>query len=366
MRAVDSKFMLQAIELALKGAGRTSPNPIVGAVVVRNGKVAGEGYHRRAGLPHAEIEALKQARSKARGATLYITLEPCCHYGRTPPCCDAIVNAKIKRVVVGMQDPNPLVRGKGIRILKDHGIKVTQGVLRGECCSINQAYRKWIVSGVPFVTLKAGLSLDGKIATKSGDSKWITNELCRRYVHKLRSLSDAILVGVNTVRMDNPELTVRLPGRRSEMKTVVVLDSRLNFPLSSKLSRRKGDSLIICTTSKAPKSKRSRLEKMGYRIWLCRATSGGNIFLPHLLEQLGAQGITSLMVEGGGEVFSDFFNRGLVDRLVACIAPKIIGGKGRDWLPGLSIGNLKSASHLSDMSVKIFGDNVVVEGNVRK
>jgi diaminohydroxyphosphoribosylaminopyrimidine deaminase/5-amino-6-(5-phosphoribosylamino)uracil reductase len=365
MLKTDEQFMRRAIELATKGKGMTSPNPIVGAVVVKNGKIVGEGYHKRAGTPHAEIVALRRAGIKAHGADLYVTLEPCCHYGRTPPCCDAIIASGIKRVIVGMRDPNPLVNGKGISFLKTKGIDVIQGVLEEEYGHLNKAYQKWIVSGIPYVTMKAALSLDGKIATTSGESKWITNEACRRYVHHLRSLHDAIVVGVNTVRHDNPELTVRLPGK-DEKKLAVILDEKLDVPPSSKLFRRKPKQLIIATTSRAPKRRRAQFEKMGHQILLCRSTSRGYIFLPHLLLQLGAQGITSLMVEGGGEVFSDFFNRGLVDRIVACIAPKIIGGKGRDWLPNVSIEKLKSAPHLSDMDIKIFGDNVVIEGYMKK
>ena len=357
--------MRRAIELATKGKGMTSPNPIVGAVVVKNGKIVGEGYHKRAGTPHAEIVALRRAKERAHGADLYVTLEPCCHYGRTPPCCDTIITSGIKRVIIGMSDPNPLVNGKGIAFLKIKGILVVKDVLKNECRRLNKAYQKWIVSGIPYVTMKAALSLDGKIATSSGESKWITNESCRRYVHQLRSLNDAIVVGVNTVRRDNPKLTVRLSGN-DQRKLAVILDEKLNIPPSSRLFRRKPNELIIATTSRASKRRRVQLGKKGHRVFLCRSTSRGYIFLPHLLEQLGAQGITSLFVEGGGEVFSDFFNRGLVDRIVACIAPKIIGGKGRDWLPTVSIEKLKSAPHLSDMDIKIFGDNVVIEGFVTR
>jgi len=363
MKKTDETFMRRALELAVKGQGRTSPNPVVGAVIVKSGKIVGEGYHKRAGDAHAEIVALRKAGSKARGADLYITLEPCCHYGRTPPCCDAIIKSGIKRVIVGLRDPNPLVSGRGIGILKNHKISVSEGVLKMECEKNNRSYLKWIVSGVPYVTLKVALSLDGKIATKSGDSKWITNESCRRYVHELRDKADAILVGAKTAIRDNPKLTVRFPGLAPKGKLAVVLDEKLRLPFKSELFGRKRSGLIVATTLRAPKSRIREFEKRGHKVLMCRSTSEGYVFLPHLLEQLGSSGVTSVLVEGGGEVYSDFLKRGLVDRIVACIAPKVIGREGKEWLPGIAINNLKSVFQLHDVNVKVFGDNVVVEGS---
>lgn len=363
MKNMDEKFMRRAIELALKGAGRTSPNPVVGAVVVKNGRIVGEGYHRRAGEAHAEIVALRSAGSRARGADIYITLEPCCHYGRTPPCCDSIIRSGVKRVIVGMRDPNPLVKGKGIRILKGRKINVTEGVLKKECRKIIAPYIKWIVSGIPFVTLKVALSLDGKIATESGDSKWITNDLCRNYVHELRDKADAVLIGVGTALKDDPLLTVRLPGVGPKTKPAIVLDDKLILSKTSKLFKRRDGKLIIATTSRAPKSKIKGFGR--HKILFCRQTGDGRIFLPHLLEQLGAMGITSILVEGGGEVYSDFLRRGLADHVVACIAPKIIGSDGREWLQNINVNEMRKVFQLSDVNVRVFGDNVVLEGNLK-
>lgn len=355
--------MRRAIDLALAGLGKTSPNPAVGAVVVKNGRVAGEGYHRKAGGPHAEIAALRRAGKKARGADLYVTLEPCCHYGKTPPCSDAIIASGVRRVIIGTRDPNPLVNGKGIKILKSGGIKVAEGVLKKECADINRAYNKWVASGIPYVTMKVALSLDGKIGMQSGESKWITNEMCRGYVHSLRSSHDAVLVGSGTAYLDNPKLTVRFPGK-SLPKLAIVLDEKLILQKKSNLFKRKPGSLIVATTSRAPSSKVVELKKRGHDVLLCRATAEGLVFLPHLLGKLGAMGITSVLVEGGGKVFSDFLRRNLADRLVVCIAPKIIGGKGRDWLPLYSVEKLKDALNLCDVGIKTFGDNVVIEGNL--
>ncbi len=363
MKKADEKYMKRALELARKGEGRTSPNPVVGAVVVKNGRVVGEGYHKRAGDSHAEVVALRKAGTKARGADLYVTLEPCCHYGRTPPCSDAIIKSGVKRVIVGQRDPNPLVRGRGMEILKRRKISVTESVLKEECERINLPYSKWIVSGVPYVTLKVALSLDGKIATRSGDSKWITNESCRRYVHELRDKADAVLIGMATALKDNPRLTVRLPGEREKCNIAVLLDEKLALPLATNLARRKKGKLIIATTSVASRSKIEKFRKMGHAVLVCRATSAGRVFLPHLLSELGSMGIVSILVEGGGQVFSDFVRRRLADKMVACISPKIIGGEGRDWLPGLTIGKLKSALRLCEVRIRTFADNVVMEGS---
>jgi len=362
----DERFMRRAYDLACKGLGRTAPNPAVGAVVVKNGRIVGEGYHRRAGTPHAEVMALRQAKGKARGADLYVTLEPCCHFGRTPPCCEAIVLAKVRRVIASQKDPNPLVRGKGLKRLKQKGIRTKVGVLARECGDLNRPYHKWVVSGIPYVTMKAALSLDGQIGTASGDSKWITNEACRQYVHGTRRSVDASLVGARTVRKDDPHLTVRLGNRRPEMKLAVVLDEILDLPLESRLLKRRPGQLIVATTSRAKINKLKGLIKKGHHVLLCRATSDGRIFLPHLLRQLGRLGITSLLVEGGGEVFADFLRRGLVDRIIACVSPKIIGGRGKDWLPGLFHSGLKKAPYLKDVKITSLGDNVVIEGNLLK
>lgn len=354
--------MRRAISLALKGAGLTSPNPMVGAIVVKKGRIVGQGYHRRAGTPHAEIHALRRAGQRAGGADLYVTLEPCVHEGRTPPCVPAIVGAGIVRTFIGTCDPNPVINGRGIRALKKSGVVVIRGVLTRDCIRINETYNKFIVSGIPFVTAKVALSLDGKIATLGGESQWITNEACRRYVHKLRARVDAVIVGGGTVRRDDPRLDVRIKEWHGLGPKAVVIDEALNLPRSSRIFRRAAGSTVILTTSRAPRYRRRWIEKMGHTVIACRATSDGMVFLTHALAKLGGLGITSALVEGGGQLFADFFQRGLVDRVVACIAPKLIGGIGMDFLPGLQIRHLAGAISLREVHARILGDNVVIEG----
>ena len=356
--------MRWAIALALEGAGRTSPNPMVGAVVVKGGRVIGEGYHARAGEPHAEVHALSRAGRRALGATLYVTLEPCCHEGRTPPCVGAIIAAGIREVVVGTRDPNPRVDGRGIRALRRAGVSVVEGVLEESCREMNEPYNRFITSGVPFVVAKVGLSLDGKIAAASGESKWITNEQCRAYVHRMRAGADAVIVGAGTVRRDDPRLDARVPGRAGRQPRAIVVDEALRTPRSAKIFKRRPGELIVATTRRAPKAMLKFVEDMGHEAIVCRADPRGRVLVPHLMKELGKRGVTFAILEGGGLLFAEFFRRGLVDRVVACVAPKLIGGEGIDFLPGLSVKNLSSAFALEDVSVKIMGDNVVIEGKV--
>lgn len=356
--------MLRAIELALKGMGRTSPNPMVGAVIVKGGRIVGEGYHRRAGTPHAEVHALREAGRAARDSEIYVTLEPCVHQGRTPPCVYAIIAAGIKCIFVGARDPNPLVSGRGIKALRAAGIKVEEGLLGEECYRINEAYNKFIVSGVPLIIAKAALSLDGKIATSSGDSRWITNEECRRFVHALRSQVDAVMVGGGTVRSDNPRLDVRLIGKDAVDPKAIMVDEKLNVPRTSRIFKRRRGELIVATTVRANKSMRRWIEEKGHTVITCRATGKGYVFIPHMLDLLGGLGITSILLEGGGELFSDFFNRRLVDRLVACIAPKLIGGKGKEFLPGFDSMSMKRVIQLRHINIHTFGCDIVVDGEI--
>ena len=329
----DMQFMQRALELARKGLGRTSPNPMVGAVVVKNGRILAEGYHKKAGTDHAEICALKNlSRAQTQGATLYVTLEPCCHTGRTPPCADALIAAGLRTVVIGTRDPNPLVSGKGIRTLRKAGIRIKTGVLEKECRELNRFFFHWIKHQRPFVILKAGLSLDGKIATAKGESKWITSESSRLHGHALRSQVDAILVGAGTIKKDRPQLTARLPGHRNIRQPKVVI-----------LSRKKLADIPENTV---------------------RIDNGRN--LPRLLNELGRQGMTSLLVEGGAKVASSFLKAGLVDQIVACIAPKILGGGARDWLPDLKIQKLANAIQLFDVHFLPAGDNMIVEAYVHR
>lgn len=352
----DETYMHRALELALKGWGTTSPNPMVGAVIVKGNKVIGEGYHKRAGSPHAEVNALKKAGIRARGATLYVTLEPCCYHGRTPACTDALREAGIKRVVIGTRDPNPPVNGNGIRTLKCAGVDVTTGVLKDACRDINLPYETFITKNRPFVILKAALSLDGKIATSTGDSKWITNKKSREYVHRLRSGVDAIVIGGGTIRADNPSLTVRLPGKKHEVKPVVVLDDKLDLPRMAGIFTRKPGELILATTKKAPKSRIAWAENQGYDVIVCKS-------IGHLLKELAARDIVKLLVEGGGETYSSFIKAKAVDHLVACIAPKLIGGEGKSMLPGIGPKSMKDILHLEHLTTCTFGEDVVIEGS---
>lgn len=362
-RAHDENLMKRAIELALRGWGKTSPNPLVGAMVVKGGRVVGEGYHRRAGTPHAEVHALKEAGKRARGADLYVTLEPCCHHGRTPPCTERIIDAGVKRVVIGMHDPNPEVNGRGIRELKEAGIKVDVGILRHACQEINRPYETYVTQKRPFVILKAAVTLDGKIATADGESKWITGDACRDYVHRLRSGVDAIVVGGGTVRRDDPRLSIRVKGKKERAGRVVLVDEKLNVPVESKLIKRKPGELIIATTDVAPSAHVDRMKSFGHDVIVCRRNGNGYVALDHLMNELYRRGVTSILVEGGGEVFSDFLSEGLVDHVIACVAPKFIGGSGKDMLPGISIKGINHALQLKDVTVKSFDDDIVIEGS---
>lgn len=331
----DLKFLRLALQLARRGYGATSPNPMVGAVLVKSGKTIGRGWHRRAGLPHAEIEALRDAQKRGhnpRGATLYVTLEPCCTHGRTPPCTDAIIAADIKRVVVGATDPNPRHAGKGFKILKRAGIQVVNGILAEECERLNEAFNHWIVHRTPFVTVKAAMTLDGKIATASGESKWITGEAARAEGMKLRQGHDAILVGVNTILADDPRLTVRnqkptaaSPDKNARLRRIV-LDSGARTPLTAQIVNDEFAALTtIVVSKKAPAQRIAALSKKA-RV-LIAPTQKSAINLPWLLRKLGGDNVNSLLVEGGGEVNASFLLGRLAQRIAFFYAPKILGGR---------------------------------------
>ena len=360
MMTVDERWMRRVLRLARKGEGRTSPNPMVGAIVVKNGRIVGKGYHARAGEAHAEIIALERAGEKARGATLYLNLEPCTHYGRTPPCAPRVIEAGVKRVVVGMKDPNPLVRGKGIARLKQAGLEVTVGVLERECRSLNEAFCSYIVKKAPFVILKVAATLDGKIATRTGDSKWISSGASRRLVHRLRNRVDGIVVGIGTILRDNPLLTTRIPGGRDPLR--IVLDSRLRVPERAKILEDSPSRVIIATTKAAPRRKVERLEERGVRVLILRSR-GGRVDLRAFVARLGAMGLTSLMVEGGSRVNGSFLDEGLVDKIVLFIAPKLVGD---DRAPGIFRGKgvrkIEEARGLRDVTVRRIGGDIVIEG----
>ena len=356
----DELYMRQALNLARQGQGKTSPNPMVGAVIVKGTHVIARGYHHAFGLPHAEVDALKNAKGSVAGATLYVTLEPCRHFGKTPPCTDAIIKSKIARVVIGMLDPDPRMQGESVKLLKKHRIKTTVGVLESDCRVLNEKYIKHRTAGVPFVMLKWAQTLDGRIATAKGSSRWISSPESQKLAHQLRAVNDAILVGVSTVVKDNPELTTRLVKGRNPLR--VVLDSALRIPLTAKILQNqvKAKTLVV-TTSRANKNKLSALQKMGIEVLVVPPDKHSRVDLTALLKALGERDITSLLVEGGGEVITSFLRLNLADRFVVIIAPKIIG-TGTDAVRDLNITDLAKAYGLTFEKVSKTGVDIVVEG----
>ncbi|MHC1764429.1 MAG: bifunctional diaminohydroxyphosphoribosylaminopyrimidine deaminase/5-amino-6-(5-phosphoribosylamino)uracil reductase RibD [Verrucomicrobiia bacterium] len=360
----DLVWMRKALRLALRGFGRTSPNPLVGAVLVKDHKVIGEGWHRRAGLPHAEIEAIQHARSRGEdpaGATLVVTLEPCSTQGRTPPCTEAIAASRIARVVAGATDPNPVHAGRGFERLAAADIQVTRGVLAAEAARLNEAFNHWIVHRTPFVTLKAGTSADGKIATASGESRWITGLRSRAFRMRLRRGADAILVGVNTILRDDPLLTIRC-GERETGKPLrrIVLDARARTPSNARvLSGEKTPSTTICVAESADPRRVGELSKQA-RVRIAPA-SGGQIDLGWLLRELGRDGVTSLLVEGGGEVNASFLFGGFVHRIVLLYAPLIIGGRGAPGIfGGTGTASLAQAPRLREVEWRRMGEDLML------
>ena len=355
----DEEFMKLALRLARKGLGRTRPNPPVGSVVVKGGRIAGKGYHEKAGTPHAEVVALWEAGKRAEGATLYVTLEPCCHHGRTPPCVDAIIRAKIKRVVIGFVDPNPRVSGKGIEALRREGIEVTSGVLKEDCDRLIEFYRKYITTGIPFVTLKLAATLDGRIATKTGDSRWITSPESRRYVHRLRDIYDCVVVGTGTVRRDDPELTVRLVKGRNPARALVA-EGLAGIKPSLKIFRADGSERFVFTTKEADRRKKDNLKGLGVEVVEVRKTKEG-VSLKAVLKELGKRGITSVIIEGGSRLAASALREGIVDRLIFFVAPLIIGADGVPAVRGLGVEDLSDAVRLEDVRIRRFGPDIMVE-----
>lgn len=361
---VDEQFMQSALELAAIAEGRTRPNPAVGALVVKDGRVVGEGYHPAAGQAHAEIFALRQAGAKAVGSTLYVTLEPCCHTGRTGPCADAVIAAGIVRVVVATTDPNPLVSGRGLARLRQAGIAVETGVLETAARRLIAPFAKHVTTGLPLVVLKAGMTLDGMTATASGDSQWITNPASRILVHQLRNKVDAILVGVGTVQQDNPLLTTRLAeGGRNPLR--VVVDSQLRIPEDALLLETGPDcQTLIVTTAAASPAKRQRLLDRGVQI-LQVETDQARVNLLQMLTFLGQKGMQSLLLEGGGTLNHAMLHAGLVDRVMFFLAPKLIGGLGQGVFSGPGVVNLADVFTLGDLRSRMIDGDILVEGEIR-
>ncbi len=362
----DLRFMRLALRQARKGLGRTSPNPCVGAVVVQGDTVISRGYHKKAGTPHAEIHALRKAGEQARGATIYVTLEPCNHTGRTPPCSRAVAAAGIKRVVVGMEDPNPLMRGSGSRYLQEQGVEVVSGVLEEECRELNLPFIKHITSGLPFVVMKAGISLDGKISYQQGRPGWMTGESSSRKVHGLRNSLDAILVGRETVAIDNPSLTTRLPGKQGRDPVRVILDSRLQLSLESKILHLNSPAptILFCSQS-VDEEKKARLRAMeNVLVHTVDCDKDGGLDLSAVLADLGKMGICSLLVEGGASVHGSFLKKGLVDRVFLFMAPLFAGSSGTPLVSGFPVEDREQALSLKNVLYRRCGNDLLVQGDL--
>ncbi|MGH9867554.1 MAG: bifunctional diaminohydroxyphosphoribosylaminopyrimidine deaminase/5-amino-6-(5-phosphoribosylamino)uracil reductase RibD [Candidatus Polarisedimenticolia bacterium] len=364
--ARDARHLSLCLTLAARGAGRTSPNPMVGAVVVRGGRIVARAYHRGAGLPHAEADALRRAGRLARGATLYVNLEPCSHFGRTPPCVRAIVAAGVRRVVACHRDPFRQVNGRGFAALRRAGIQVDVGILREEAERLNEAYLRCVATGRPFVHVKAAISLDGRLATVSGASRWISGEGSRRAAHRMRAISDAILVGVGTVLADDPRLTVRMGrgGRGAHGPLKVVMDSRLRVPNDARLvARARPGSVIIYCIRQAPPARQRQLARLGVVVVPVRSDGRGRPRLRDALRDLSRRGVTRVLLEGGGELIASALEGRLVDKVSLFVAPLILGG--RDAVPfagGAGVRRIAQAPRLHRPAIRRIGTDLLIEG----
>ncbi len=357
----DVRFMQEALSLAKSAEGRTTPDPIVGAVLVKGGRIISMGYHGEVTTPHAEAWAIQKAGKQAKGSTLYLNLEPCCHFGNNPPCTDLIVSAGIKEVITAMKDPNPLVKGKGFRVLKRHGIKVRVGLLEKEATKLNEVFVKYITTKRPFVVLKTAMTIDGKIATRTGASRWVASPASRKYAHHLRNIYDAILVGAGTVLIDNPKLTVRLV-KRIKNPIRVVLDAYARTPLKAHVLNTRGARTIIAVGPKAPKKRVKALEKKGAEI-LRIAAPKGLIDMKALMRKLGKMQITSLLIEGGGEVAASALKAGVVDKAHFVISPKIFGGReAKTAVEGEGVKLPSQATRLKEISEERVGEDILITG----
>lgn len=361
----DEKYMRLAMQLAGNAIGRTSPNPLVGAVIVKDNRVVGCGWHRKAGTPHAEVHALNQAGELAQGADVYVTLEPCAHYGKTPPCSKALVEAKVKNVYGGLLDVNPKVAGKGFKILEDAGIHVEYGFLQDELRKQNEVFFKWIEHKKTFIVLKAAMTLDGKIATATGQSKWITNETSRAYGYKLRDIYDGIMVGINTVIEDNPMLTARVDGGKNPIR--IVVDSSLKIDINANVVQDKSAKTIVATTDKADKDKILKLQAQDVDVIVVDKDENDKVDIEKLLDILGQQNICSILVEGGATLSGSFVAKKLVDKVYFFIAPKIVGGKeAKTPVAGTGILNLQEALALKDIQIEKLEEDILIIGRVDK
>lgn len=363
----DIRMMRRALELAERGAGWVHPNPLVGAVVADSrGEIIGQGWHSRCGEAHAERNALADCRTDPEGATLYVTLEPCCHYGKTPPCTEAILAHRIARVVVAAEDPNPLMAGKGIRILREAGVEVTVGVCEAEAHDQNRVFRHYITSRQPWVTLKTAMTLDGKIATRTGDSRWVTGPEARQEVHRLRARRMAIVAGIGTVLADDPLLNVRLDAPEGPQPLRVVVDSRARIPLESRLVQTAGEfPLLVAVTGKASGEKVTALHAAGVSTLLCEEDHAGSVSISSLVARLGESGIDSVLLEGGGTLNEAFLRAGCVNEVYAFVAPKLIGGQAaKTPVEGAGAGTMREAVGLVWQEVRRIGADLLLRGYI--
>lgn len=357
----DSEYMRLALQLARKGAGRVSPNPMVGAVIVKDGVVIGQGYHQQYGGLHAERNALAACTAPPQGATLYVTLEPCCHYGKTPPCTEAILENGIARVVIGSDDPNPLVAGKGIEILRSHGVQVTTHVLQAECDKLNEVFFHFIQTKTPYVVMKYAMTLDGKIATKTGASQWITGEIARRRVHEDRNRYSAIMAGVGTVLADNPQLTCRIEGGHNPIR--IICDTHLRTPLTAQVVTTANSVPTILATSEPDPARHQPYLDAGCQV-LVVLQRDGHLDLNALMEALGAQNIDSILLEGGGTLNWTALQSGIVQKVQAYVAPKLFGGTAKNPVMGLGVELPDQAVQLTSPTVTRLGEDLLLESEV--
>lgn len=362
---MDIQYMKRAIELSTKGIGYVNPNPLVGAVIVKDKKIIGEGYHRFYGGHHAEIEAFNSATEDTKDATMYVTLEPCCHYGKTPPCVNAIIKNGIKKVVIGLKDPNPKVLGMGIEILRANGIEVVTGVLEDEVGKLNEIFIKYIKTNTPFCILKSAMTLDGKIAAVSGDSKWITDVKSRQYVHELRHRVSGIMVGIGTILADDPLLNTRLLNKKGSDAARIIVDSFARLPLESRvLNIESKAKTIVAVTEKASKERIEALQKKGAEIIITPQVEN-RVDIKFLTKMLGEMNIDSVLLEGGSELNFFALNEGIVDKVCFFIAPKIIGGReAKTPIGGSGIERLSDAINIKDIEIKRFENDIMIEGYI--
>jgi diaminohydroxyphosphoribosylaminopyrimidine deaminase/5-amino-6-(5-phosphoribosylamino)uracil reductase len=359
------EYMKRALEISKHGYGYTNPNPNVGCVIVKMDEIISSGYHQIYGASHAEVNAINSCKQDLQGATMYVTLEPCSHFGKTPPCVNAIIASGISRVYISMLDPNPLVSGRGVEILKNAGIDVHVGLLEDEARRINEVFVKYIARKIPYVTLKSAITLDGKICTKSGDSKWISNSISRQHTHHLRHKNMAIMVGINTVLEDNPSLNTRIDDDSKTFRNPIkiVIDSKLRIPTDSKILTSSNAQTIVATTSNYDKDKRLALEELGVKVVVVNHIEN-KVNLNHLMEELGSLGIDSILLEGGGTLAYGALESNIVDKVELYIAPKIFGGQAKSFVSGVGVDRVDDAFRITNSSIEMLGDDIHLTGYV--